>query len=519
MAWREIVNRRQKNSKTYQDSQASRRFYLNATLTSIHYEGNLDSGVFDTELDLTPVRVDNPQFDGWRITQCGWHYALGKDLAGHGEQDGWVGFGGRKGQNWFKFRLQRVVYLHWPTREWNDLGGIPNYNRANLSQETGVSTIGPSNDEINVSSKATWSNIWNTPGGGKLDVNWRSDGVCLKEEIIINRAGREWIEANKPPTTPLNETYFGFVFQLDWSDIPKVIRDGILQDVDGDFADDGDSIELRDALDRLLGLLPISDVTVGRGKGRSKAPLRKRFWSQDGKHYLLVGVRCDVLAGLPAGDLIFDPTVTPRVGASHDDTTAWPPDQIDNFGNVYIGELGGANFNGFRFTLNVPAGATISAAKLTFRAANPGTLGVLSNINYQDANDPGDFNGDSFATFMARTRSAAQQAWDFSTAWTSGNDYDSVDFAAVIQALVDEAYWAANEHCVIFVDDDGSPNGVFREAVSYDTSAANAPLLTVVYTVTAGDIKQLAGVAWASVKQHGTIAEASLKQVATIDAN
>jgi len=35
----------------------------------------------------------------------------------------------------------------------------------------------------------------------------------LKEHVYINQAARDWVAANHPPTTPANETFFGFVFK------------------------------------------------------------------------------------------------------------------------------------------------------------------------------------------------------------------------------------------------------------------------------------------------------------------
>jgi hypothetical protein len=135
--------------------------------------------------------------------------------------DGWVGFGGRQGAHWFQFRLHRVGYMHWPTRTWEDIGGAPSYNRPKLTRETQSITVGPNADSVNVAVVANWSDLWGTPAGGDISVRWVAGGTGFKEEITLNQAGREWIASNRPPATPLTETWFGCVFQLDWSDVPK----------------------------------------------------------------------------------------------------------------------------------------------------------------------------------------------------------------------------------------------------------------------------------------------------------
>jgi len=312
MAWLEQTIQRLKNGRVYQEKNI-RRFYSN--ISSIHFESEIDSGIFDSEIDMSLVRINNAQLDGWQITQNGWHYALGQPA---GKSDGWVGFGGRKGQNWIQFRLAQVGYLHYPTRTWNDIGGAPNYDRANLENVVVPKTIGPNDDVVNYRSDITWNDIWNTPGGGTIDLRWRNTGDKLKEEIVLNQAGRDWITANAPPITPLNETYFGFVFQLDPSDIPRWVQQDILQDINGDFDDSGGKIETHDELGRMLGFMPIDNVSVNSDDTRSvaiangletyKQPLRKRIWKDGSNFYLLLGIRADKLNQMQDGDLVFDPT-------------------------------------------------------------------------------------------------------------------------------------------------------------------------------------------------------------------
>jgi len=491
MAWNELPTKRNQRSRTYQDTENPLKRIWNGTLATLHYESELDSGICDTELDLTPQRVNNPQFDGWRTTQAGWHYALGKDLANHGGEDGWIGFGGRQGQHWFKFRLARVGYLHWPTRDWDDIGGPPNYDRANLSQEIHTSTIGPNDDPINVESVINWANIWTTPESGELSIQWRGSGDRLKEDIILNQAGREWIADNRPPATPLDETWFGFAFQLDWSDIPQVIRDGVLQDIDGDFADDGKSIELRDALDRLLALMPLSDVMVITDEENwevERNALRKRFWqAPDGTYYLLVGVRCDMLNQMAAGDLVFDPTITPQPGASEDDASQSVTTTVVNLTNPELfGQPGSNQHCGIRFPgVSGLAGATIDTG-LTFITFMP------------RSNDTGGFTGDWYAEdaaappqFAAINNNITDRARTTATCEGDGSDFgdwadntpvtftgDGVNaIGDIIQELADNYDPSAIVLLWIYASGTGE-----RIADSWDNSAADCPELTIEYT-------------------------------------
>jgi len=306
MAWQELTSLRGRHSRTYQDSDHPQRRAWSGTPAPLHRQSVLDSNVFDTDLDATLQRVNNAQLDGWRVTALDWHFALGQP--GDKVSDGWVGFGGRLGAHWLRFRLARVGYLHWPTRDFDDVGGAPTYDRANLTRSAEQLVL-PLGDAVTVESRATWTGLWTTPGGGRLDASWRVTGDGLKEEIVVNDAARAWLAANRPPTTPVDETFFGFVFQVDRDDIPVLLRDGVAQPPEADFSDEGGALpfELRDAQARLLAFLPMAAAYVmDAEEERISAGLVRRMWKDpDGNHYLLIGCRVNVLATLPAGARVF----------------------------------------------------------------------------------------------------------------------------------------------------------------------------------------------------------------------
>lgn len=386
MAWSEVAARRTQSAKVFTDGSKYKAVIHSGTV--LHFEATPDNGVFDQEVNMTSERVTNPSFDGWMVENAGWHYALGKDIANHGQQDGWIGFGGRGGQNWFKFRLLRAGYLHWPTRSWQDVGGTPIYNRANL--KSGTDAIIHEDGAVQVvQSKATWSGIWNTPDGGDVSVRWRAEGRGLKEEIILNQAAREWIAVNRTPTTAPKDTFFGFVFQLDIDDIPRWARNEALLDIDGDINDDDGAIELRDTADRLLGLLPI-DYAWSEGDPTKVIRLKKRIWRDgDGNHYLLVGAMVPDLNSLPDGDIVFDPsteitasTPNPYIEGTSSATWATARGTSANYGSTTI-TCGGSQrdgnykiYRGFlRFDTSGLSGYTITDVKMRL------TLSVLTGSN------------------------------------------------------------------------------------------------------------------------------------------
>lgn len=318
MAWNEQPNLRTRTAKTWRDPDNPARHVRHHILgTALHYPtAGLDSEILDGEVDFTFQRITAGGRDIYLATVAGWHYALGRDVEGPlANLDGVVGFGGRQGQHWLKFRLARVGYLHWPTRTWDDIGGAPTYDRADLSRQVDTLSVGPEGAEVslNVGGVATWADIWPQIPAGALDISWRVDGRQLKEEITVNRAAREWIQANRPPATPASETWFGFVFRIDPSDIPRWDINGTPQDPNGDFTDDDGNVTIRDTLDRLLGFMPVSwaySEEYGTEElQRDTVRLRKRIWHDpDGNYYLLVGARVDQLNAMRPGAIVFDPT-------------------------------------------------------------------------------------------------------------------------------------------------------------------------------------------------------------------
>lgn len=479
--WNEQPSQRQRHSRTWTDDQVPGHQCLVSTVAPLHYPSQ-PGGPHDTEIDATPRRVNNAQLDGWTITANAWHFALGQPA---GQADGWVGFGGRQGAHWFKFRLARVGYLHGPSRAWQDLGGPPRYDRAQLTRQTQSVTIGPTQDALPIASLATWRDIWTTPGGGALSISWQVTGDGLKETIEINQAAREWIAANRPPTTPASQTWFSFAFQLDWSDVPQVRRAGELLDVAGDFADDGEHITLHNAQDQLLAFLPLDAVTVPSDDlPPASAPLRKRFYHDGTDHLLVVGARCDQLAALPPGPLQFDPTVTDQVASSGDDGTRYRTSSFDTSNAAcFVGENSGLYHIFARFT-GITASGTIDTAYIQIDGNNgSGASTPLMKVHAVDEADPA--APTSYSEFDADPITTAGVDWD--ERWTSGSTFQSPDISTVIQELID-TYTLDNNAVIIQIRDDGTAASNYNKCVSYDGAPGSAPALYIEYTEAAAGL-------------------------------
>lgn len=465
--------------------------------TSLAYEGVLDSGVFDTPVSLTPQRITGGGNDGWRVTANQFHYFLGQP-AGRAT-DGWVGFGGRQGAHWLSSRLVRVGYLHWPTRAWDDIGGAPTYTRAGrLTRTDQTRAIGPAGVQVTqtLENLAQWTGIWTTPGSGDVTIRWRVNGRGLKEEIVLNAAARTWITANRAPATPASETWFSFTFQMDWTDIPRVLKNSVLQDIEGDFDDDGGSIRLETALNEVLAFLPLDNAYVNTSVDfggvpratRAYLPLRKRIYKDGSNYYLIVGARVDQLAALPAGDVIFDPTFiiaeTNEDGYSEGTDENVLPSQGAFANSLGYYTTGAAAVDGgwiFRST-GIASGDTIDTATLNLEYNGVSFNLPLDGSIFGFAVDtPTDFdNTHTHRISDHHTRTSASVAANIPTA----ADYTSASLVTILQEIVDRAGFAGD---IGLCWREASTNQEYWDWTDYTTSAALAAELTVTFTAAAAE--------------------------------
>jgi len=164
----------------------------------------------------------------------------------------------------------------------------------------------------------------------------------------------------------------------------------------------------------------------------------------------------------------------------------------------YNGESNKQWGGGMRFVnITIPKGSTILTAKLTFQCyASDAAAGVNTRISAEDVDDPATF-ADNAAAFDTRwaARTTERQDWDNIEAWTIGENYDSVDFKAVIQEIIDREGWASGQDIVIFWEDfeDRSTGlaGQLRRAKSYEHGDNAPPKLTITYSEVANGLRAL----------------------------
>lgn len=173
-----------------------------------------------------------------------------------------------------------------------------------------------------------------------------------------------------------------------------------------------------------------------------------------------------------------DPTIDVDIAASGDDgrwrSTSFSNSDDDTF-------IGGTSDNKgfFRFTgLTALAGATVSAAKLTFAAAATDSDAANFVIKARAADNPAAPTTISEASSPARH--AATVSWSSVASWTAGTSYDTPDLTTLVQALIDDGYLASG--VILFYVEPASSGTGRRDAASYDHATYDPPALQVEYT-------------------------------------
>lgn len=355
-----MIDRRGRTFARFNDGAGS--VTTRAGILPIHAETAPGSDIWTAPIDLRPQRVTTGGNDGWFITDNGFSFALGSPAGKVG--DGWIGYGGRRGQNWFWSRLQGVGYLHGPTRTWRDLGGTPSFNRANVTAERiRPPTFG--GETFSRKALVTWTDLWPALPVGRIDLELAIRGHGIKEFIRVDAAARTWLQLNRPPLTPLAETWFGFLWEADLADIPELWRGTQIGRGD-DFDDFAGPIEMRDVLARSLGFIKPGQCWIQGGRrsdGTISHPAIQRFWNGD---RFFIGIRCDRLASMVAGDLIIDPPQTTDTATGADDgfedsANFWQSGGPDNY---LAGDLD--NNVGLRFQMSAMTGDAVTASAITW---------------------------------------------------------------------------------------------------------------------------------------------------------
>jgi len=130
--------------------------------------------------------------------------------------------------------------------------------------------------------------------------------------------------------------------------------------------------------------------------------------------------------------------------------------------------------------VNIPVGATITSAKLTFQAYNARTEPTCNlNCYFNDADNAVAPTSISQANALALTSAVA---WNGVGSWTINTDYDSPDLTTILQAIVDRAGWASGNAVMAVIKNNSSSSGARRYPKSYNLSPTLCARLVVTWT-------------------------------------
>ena len=130
--------------------------------------------------------------------------------------------------------------------------------------------------------------------------------------------------------------------------------------------------------------------------------------------------------------------------------------------------------------VQIPQGAVITKAFISFTVAETGSNPVSIRFQGQAADNPSRFTTDK-SSISSRPRTTARIFWTNIPPWdTVGEKKQTPDLSPLIQEIVDRAGWSSGNSMVIIATPSNAPTGP-RIAASFDINPAQAPRLHVEY--------------------------------------
>ncbi len=140
-----------------------------------------------------------------------------------------------------------------------------------------------------------------------------------------------------------------------------------------------------------------------------------------------------------------------------------------------------AEYVGVRFqSVNVPPGATIVSAYLDFTASSADSSATSLTIKGHKTINSTTFtsSNDNISSRYSSAATTASTSWSSIPSTTVGSTLTTPDLRLVVQELIDQGSWASGNPMTFLL----YGNSGVRNVYSYDTAAASAPALRIVYT-------------------------------------
>jgi hypothetical protein len=176
------------------------------------------------------------------------------------------------------------------------------------------------------------------------------------------------------------------------------------------------------------------------------------------------------------------------VQASSDNPTAFPAGHTytdsSDLDLVFDTAHDTTQFVGVRFSdVTIPAGATITSARIVFTAAGGSAGAVTVTVTGEASAAPATFvddaNNTGTSNISGRADTAASVDWVITEAWTAGNEYSSADLTSIVQEIVNLADWSSGNSMAFVFSGDNSTD--YRSAQSFGPGRT-APVLHVTFS-------------------------------------
>ncbi len=174
-------------------------------------------------------------------------------------------------------------------------------------------------------------------------------------------------------------------------------------------------------------------------------------------------------------------TLNLQVGASSDDAYWYASGPVlePTSGFQYLGGfIGGAVIESFaRVTAAIGNADTIDTCTATNRSRATSNNNILSKLKFENADNPA--APTTPAEFTSRTLTTGTD-YDITATFSNNIEYETVDFAAELQTVVDRGGWSSGNAIILFQKDDGSSFSL--AAHSYDSDTAKATKIDIDFT-------------------------------------
>jgi len=153
--------------------------------------------------------------------------------------------------------------------------------------------------------------------------------------------------------------------------------------------------------------------------------------------------------------------------------------------SIYLGNYSGSAYRSwYRFqNATIPAGATITSAKLQFQARVSSYNDVITcnvRIHFEGADNPS--APSDLSNLTGRSLTTEYTDWNNIGAWSDDTWYDSPDITDALQEVIDRGGWESGNALVAHVLDNSSTSFAARRVWDRVSGSSYPAKLVVTYT-------------------------------------